>query len=109
LISIYVGLTYFPYYFLIPDQGLGPLESLRVSKQITNGNRLTIFLLGLLTIPVGLISVLLCCVPFLFTLPFIMLTATVAYLQMAGQVTADRLHIERPAESPFSASTPELR
>lgn len=109
LLMLYLSLTYYQYYFLIPDKGLGAIEALGVSRQITRGNRLTLFGLYLLAMVPVLASVLLCCIPFLFTIPFIVLTTTVVYLKMAGQVTGDELLLQPPPSTPFAQDSSELR
>ncbi|MGH7134289.1 MAG: hypothetical protein ACREHD_01030, partial [Pirellulales bacterium] len=109
LFMLYLSLTYYQYYFLIPDKGLGAIESLGVSRQIMKGNRLTLFGLYLVAMVSMLASVLMCCIPMLFTVPFIVLTTTVVYLKMAGQVTGDELLLQPPPSTPFAQNSSELR
>ena len=45
---IVLGLKFSQFQILIIDRNLGPLESLKTSSQITNGNKLTIILIGCL-------------------------------------------------------------
>jgi hypothetical protein len=106
---LYFGLTYYQYYFLIPDQGLGGLEALRMSSEITKGNRLSLFGLYLIAMGVVFGSFLVFCFPVLFAVPFVMLVATIAYLKMAGQPTADERPSQSPAGSPFAPPPAELR
>ena len=47
-IFIILGLKFSQFQNLIIDRNLGPLESLKMSSQITDGNKLTIFLIGCL-------------------------------------------------------------
>jgi len=107
--ALYISLTYFPCGFLVADQGLGALDALRVSKDLTTGNRLTLFALFLVAGLAATVSILLCCLPYLITLPFIVLTATITYLKMAGQVTADQLPAPHKTETPFASESQELR
>jgi hypothetical protein len=107
--GVYLTLTYGAATFLIADQGLGPLEALQTSSQITSGNRLTLFAIALIALLAGAGSLLLCCVPYLFMVPFIMLTATIAYLKMAGQVTAEQLLLHPSTGTPFASPSSGLR
>ena len=79
------------YMFLIIDRNAGPLESLMLSRELTAGNRLMIFLLFLVSIPLSMIGMLACCVGMLFTMSFFMLALSVQYLLMTGQPTGDQL------------------
>lgn len=107
--TFFFALAFYQYYFLIPDQGLGGMEALRVSSQITKGNRLTLFGLYLIAMGVVFGSILFCCFPALFAAPFVMLVATIAYLKMAGQPTADERPSQSPGGSPFAPPPAELR
>lgn len=90
--SMYIGLTFSQFQYLIIDSGLGVFDSLAVCRQITSGNRVRIFILYLLGGLAVFISVLLCCLPSLLMIPFVTLGAAVLFLKMSGQITADQLH-----------------
>ena len=79
------------YMFLIIDRNAGPLECLTLSREVTVGNRLMIFLLFLISIPLTMMGLLACCVGMLFSMSFFMLALSVQYLLMTGQPTGDQL------------------
>jgi hypothetical protein len=81
----WLGLVYFPAWFLVIDQPLGIFESLRVAKTISYGNRLSLFALSILFMLLAMAGYIACCIGILFTVPMVCMGAVVAYLQMTGQ------------------------
>ena len=80
------------FYYVILDRNVGAIDSLKLSKEMTTGNKLTLFVLGLLAGLLGLVVTLLTCgVGLLFVAPFMTLLGAVTYLAMTGQPTADQL------------------
>lgn len=76
-----------PAILIVLDKPVGIIDSLRHSKQITEGNKLTLVGLWLITSIVG--GVLNCCgILSPFVVPFTVLVYTVAYLRMMGEPTA---------------------
>lgn len=75
-------------YFLIVDRNAGVVESLQLSYTITNGNKLILFVLWLVMMAIYGLSFLACGLGWLFTLPWLMVTAAVCYLRMTGQPLA---------------------
>jgi uncharacterized membrane protein len=72
-----LGLGFVPY--LVVDRGMRPVESLKESWRITNGNKWRIFLLGLALLGVNLIGVLLLGIGVLASVPITMLAVVHAY------------------------------
>ncbi len=98
--ALYLGVTYSQFLNLIIDFDLGVIDSLQTSRQITAHNRLSLVALSLLaTLAMG-ISLVLCCLPSLFMIPFVTLGAAVVYLKMSGQVTAEQLLRQPPFAAP---------
>lgn len=93
---VIVSLAVSQIYPLIVDRGLGPVESLRTSYQITNGNKFTLFLIGVvlmaITVLAFLVGLLALCVgvfPAMIGVgAFSGLVIAVAYLLMTGQGVA---------------------
>ncbi len=83
-----LALMYSQFYYLIIEQDAGILDSLRLSKEITSGNKLTLLAIWVLLGLVNLAGALACCVGLLFTTPFVALANVVVYLAMTGQPTA---------------------
>jgi uncharacterized membrane protein/phage FluMu protein Com len=89
---IVLSLTYSQYYYLILDRNLGITESLSVSRQITRGNRPTMFLIFLVFgILGGLFTIVTCGLgAILAVAPYSSVLMAVIYLSMTGQATADQ-------------------
>lgn len=103
---IILALMFSQIQMLIVDRGLSATDSLRTSYEITNGNKLTLFVLGLMMGAIGLAAVLVgllaLCVGIIPAMigvgGFGSLLLIVAYLMMTGQrVTAQRSYV---SESP---------
>jgi len=85
--GIILGLMFGQYGYLIVEKDVGVADSLRISRAITSGNKLTLaalscvvgvlfFLVGGVTCGLGLIVVI----------PYVVLVPIVAYLRMTGQI-----------------------
>lgn len=78
---------------LIVDRGLGPVNSLRVSYEITNGNKFTLLLIGVVlmavTLLAAIVGLLMLCIGLIPAMiaagAFSALVFAVAYLLMTGQ------------------------
>ena len=87
-LAAYLLLRYGMSVFLIVDRDMRLGEALRTSAAISDGNRLNLFLLGILSMFLAFGGYMACCVGILFTLPLTLMLFTVAYLQMSGQSLA---------------------
>lgn len=86
---VIVSLMFSQFYYLILDQDVGILESLSLSRQVMVGNKLTVFLVNLVTGIIGLLLVILTCGLGLFAVgPYLALLRVVIYLAVTGQRTA---------------------
>jgi len=75
------------------------MDSLSISKDLTDGNKLTLFVIGLLAAFGGLAVIILTCGLGLFVVaPFLALMYPVIYLMITGQPTADQLWTQEPAQ-----------
>ncbi len=86
--GIILALMFGQYQMLIIDRDLGVIDSLTESKTITTGNKGTLFLIGLVSIPIILLGFLACCVGVVVSAGYIATIFAVAYLRMTGQPTA---------------------
>ncbi|HUT93141.1 MAG TPA: DUF975 family protein [Thermoguttaceae bacterium] len=86
--ALILSLMYSQFYYLIIDRDVGILESLSLSRQITAGNKLTLFVIWVLMGLLNLAGALACLVGLLFTVPFTALLNLIVYLAMTGQPTA---------------------
>lgn len=83
--GIYVCLTYWNYNYFIVDRNCGVWEAFRLAKVHASGNRLSIFVIGLIFLVLGLLGFLACGVGWIATSPFCMLMLVITYLTMTGQ------------------------
>jgi phage FluMu protein Com len=87
--GIYVMLAGSQFPMLLVDRRTGPLGSLRLSMQITAGNKVTLFLLGILLWGISTAaSTITCGLSTIATSPFWFLAMAVSYVMMTGQRTA---------------------
>jgi hypothetical protein len=102
--GIIVILMFWPFIYAIIDRNADVLESLDIARNLTNGNKLTVFLMGLLVmllLVVCLIPILLTCgIGYFAFIAYIALLWVVAYLQMSGQPTADQYRMPGPPAFP---------
>ncbi len=89
--GIIFALMFSQFYYLILDRNVGVLESLSLSREVTYGNKLMIFLVALIQIALIFAGLMLCCIGVIATAPLASLMWAVAYLAMTGQRTADQL------------------
>jgi len=89
--GVLLALMFSQYSYIIVDREVGPIESLRLSNQITSGNKGAVFLLYLSTIGIGLLGIIALCVGVFFAQGFLTLMFAVAYLAMSGQRTLDQV------------------
>lgn len=102
--GIIFALMFSQFFYLIIDRNVGIIESLELSKQITHGNKLMIFVLWLLAAGLSIAGFLMCCIGVVFTVPLASLMYAVAYLAMTGQPTGESRYGPR-ATTPFADET----
>lgn len=96
--GIVLYIIFSQYQYLIIDRNVGVIDSLMLSRDVTAGNRLMIFILGLIYFGLSMLGILACCIGLVFTLPLAMLTFAVAYLMMTGQLRGDTYAADTPPE-----------
>jgi phage FluMu protein Com len=109
--GMYVLLACSQFVLVLVDRRVGPWESLRLSMQITTGNKITLFVLGILLWAISTAaSAITCGLSAIATSPFWFLAMAVAYVMMTGQRTAyvpppvaDRPFVPQPAPQPGPA------
>lgn len=99
VVNAYLGVLFFLAPFLVVDQGAGPWQSLRRSVELSRGQRLMMFVIGLIAVLIAYAGVLACCVGVFFTGGYAMVVAAVTYLTIIGQPTAEQL-AELPRQIP---------
>jgi len=88
---VYISLMFSQFQYLIVDRGVSAMESLRLSRVVTEGNKVWILLLGILAGLITMVGVFACCVGVVFTAPYAMFAYTICYLVMTGQPTAEQV------------------
>jgi len=95
--GVIFALMFSQFYYLILDRNVGVMESLNISRDIMNGNKMTLFLIGLIGVVAGLALVVVTCgLGLLAVGPFFSLLAAVTYLAITGQPTADQMMYRPP-------------
>lgn len=86
--GIIVAVMFFPFNFYLIDQDAGVIDSLQGARRVTEGNRLTIFVLFLIAFGLNFAGLLACCVGALFSYGYVMLMQAVAYQMATGRAVA---------------------
>jgi uncharacterized membrane protein len=87
-----VSLVFSQFTYLIVDRNAGPIDSLKMSADVTRGNRLTIFLIWLAFGAASFGLILFTCGLGMFVvMPVGSLLWAIMYLAMTGQRTADQM------------------
>lgn len=106
--GIMLALIFGQYFYLIVDRKLSIGESYGVSRELTSGNKLHIFVLYLATIGVSLLGLAACLVGIFPAISFIFLMWAVTYLAISGQPTVDQW-LNQPAAGQQTAAPSPLR
>jgi hypothetical protein len=83
--GVFVMLAFWPFLFAIVDRDEGVIESFQTSLELTSGNYLAGFLLGLVWFGLWVGGLAACCIGLLFSYPLAMLALAVAYCNMSGE------------------------
>lgn len=89
--GVILGLMFSQFYYLVLDRGVAVLDAFRQSKDLTNGNKVTLFLIQLAAMGICLVAMIPCGLGLLVAGPFFALMYPVIYLTITGQPTADQL------------------
>jgi len=84
--AILLLLAFWPCYYLVVEERASVFDSFSLAYQLTEGNRLTTFLLGLLSFAVMLIGFFALCIGIIFAAPLVTVVWATAYLMMSGQI-----------------------
>ena len=81
-------IMFWPSYYLVLDGRSSVFESFALAYNITEGNRVTTFLLWLLSIAVIILGLMAACIGVIFAAPLVVMLWATAYLMMSGQLSA---------------------
>lgn len=94
---IYVALSVYLATYFVLDRNVGVVDALKMSNQFMAGNRMTMFVTGMVVGVVGGLAILVtCCFGSLAVVPFGGLLAAVAYLRITGQAIYQPLAASGP-------------
>lgn len=97
------SIKYSQYSYLIIDKGMKPSEAIKKSGEITNGNKMNLFLLGLLLGLINIAGVIALFFGLLVTIPLTLLAQAYVYRKLmsgAATATTKSAEISTPKESP---------
>lgn len=97
------ALTYFQAWYVCLDQPVGVFEGMRVSGEITRGNRLSLFALGVIIGLLFFAGACACYIGLFFTAPLAYMMSIVAYMHMSGQRVAGASYVIPPRERALPA------
>lgn len=86
--GVILALMFSQYWTLIVDRRERVLDAFSLSKQLTDGNKGSLFVVVLLYLGLGFIGLCACFVGMFFAMSFYLLVMVVAYLNMSGQAVA---------------------
>lgn len=105
--GIIFALMFSQCFYLIVDRQAGVVESLSLSKDITDGNKMTLFLIQLVVqLVANALLYATCGLGMLAMMPFMGVMNAVIYLAMTGQPTADRPAMSFPQPPGGAAVAP---
>lgn len=90
--------------YLIVDRGMGPVEALKRSGEITRGHKGNLFLLGLLYFGIILLGVLACVVGLFAAMPTIIVANAYIYRRLEYGAAAEP--VPQPAQAPRPVQPP---
>ncbi len=91
-LSWYVTLVVSQFRYLIIDRNAGIVESLQISRTMMEGNKLTLFLIQLVSGVIAAVAVMVTCgLGSLVAFPFFAMMEAVIYLAISNQPTAERM------------------
>ncbi len=86
--GVYLALMLWPFGYVIVDRNTGIGDSFRRAQELTAGNYMACFVLGLAAVGAQIVGILACCVGLIVSWPFMFLLFAVAYCRMSGQAIA---------------------
>jgi len=95
-----IGLMVSQYQYLIVQQDVAAMESLQLSMQVTKGNKLSLFLLGIFSTAVVFLGLIALCVGIIFAIPYVFVMGAMAYLAVTGQLPGQEVGAGEYAAAP---------
>lgn len=86
--GVIVALMFAPFFYVLIDEDSPGIDCLWRAKEVTEGNKLSYFVILLACMGINLLGVMALCIGLIFTAPLTTLISAVAYCKMTGQRTA---------------------
>jgi len=93
--GIYWAIKYYFYGYLIIDQGMGPMDAIKKSGELTKGVKWNLLVFWLALLGIYILGFLACCVGILFAIPVIIVA--VAYVYRTLLVATEAQQAQPPA------------
>lgn len=88
--GVIFALMFSQFYYLILDRQTGVIDAFQQSRELTRGNKLTLFLIGLIALGIMVLAAIPCGLGLLVAGPYFCLMFPMIYLLITGQATAGR-------------------
>lgn len=98
--GVLLTLVFWPCYLLVIDGRSRVFDSFSIAYNITEGNRMTTFLMWLMSLCVMFVGFLMCCVGILAAAPLATIMWATAYLMMSGQIPVPQMTLATPGYYP---------
>lgn len=98
--GVYIALRYGLFSAVIVDRDAGVFESFSVASDLSSGNKLSMFVLGIIAFLLAILGFLMLCVGIIFTSAYTYAIFSVMFVAMCGQATAERFYSTQPQQPP---------
>jgi hypothetical protein len=110
--GIYWAIKYHFYGYLIIDQGMGPMDAIKKSGELTDGVKWDLLVFWLALFGIYILGFLACCVGVLFAIPVILVAVAYVYrtllvATMAPQAAQGQPPVQPPQQGPPPVQPPQ--
>ena len=93
-VATYFGLVFSQYYYLVIDRDMDVIEAFKLSKELMEGNKLTLFGIQIVASLITIVALIPCGMGLIIAAPFFALMWAAIYLIVTGQPLADDIQRE---------------
>lgn len=93
-VAVYFGLVFSQFYYLLLDRDIGVIDSFKLSMELMEGNKLTLFGISILSGLIAIVAIIPCFMGLLVAIPYFTLMRAAIYLIVTGQPMADQMQRE---------------
>ena len=98
--GIYWGIKYHFYGYLIIDQGMGPVDAIKKSGELTDGVKWDLLVFWLALLGIYILGFLACCVGVLFAIPVILVAVAYVYRTLLIATMTPQAQQAPPVQAP---------